>query len=113
MPRAEQLNNPVAYPLHFVGLEFGTFRLKAGALEADMLAAARTMEEQFLSKEAGFLGHAILKGKDDVYVDLAFATSQTAAEEICGKWMQNQYALAFLEHIDHTSTSIGFYTRLL
>lgn len=100
------------YPMSFKGLEFGTFHLKAAASEAEMLAAAKQMEEEFLSKEAGFLGHAVLKGNDGTYVDLAFATSQAVAEEICAKWAQNAFALKFLGFIDHTSTNIGFWTRL-
>lgn len=77
-----------------------------------MLAAAKSMEDQFLNKEEGFLGHAILKGNDGTYVDLAFATSQEKAEEICSKWTQNPHALAFLEYIDHASTNISFWSRL-
>jgi hypothetical protein len=100
------------YPITFRGLEFGTFRLKAGASEADMLAASKVMEREFLDKEDGFLGHAILKGNDGAYVDLAFATSQTKAEEICGKWLQNPYALAFLAFIDPASTHMSFWSRL-
>jgi hypothetical protein len=105
------MNKPT-FPITFKGLEFGTFRLKAGASEADMLTAAKNMEDEFLNKEEGFLGHAILKGNDGTYVDMAFAISQAKAEEICGKWMQDPHALAFLEFIDHTSTNIGFWTRL-
>lgn len=105
------MSNP-SFPITFKGLEFGTFRLKGGAAEADMLAAAKTMEDEFLNEEEGFLGHAILKGNDGTYVDLAFATSQAKAEELCGKWMQNPHALKFLGFIDDTSTNIGFWTRL-
>jgi hypothetical protein len=112
MNSATQMTQSAPYPLQFAGIEFGTFRLKVGASESDMLAAAKRMENEFLSKEPGFLGHAILKGKDDTYVDLAFAVSQSKAEEICAKWLGNQYALAFLEFIDHSSTNIGFFTRL-
>lgn len=101
-----------SYPITFKGLEFGTFRLKAGTVEKDMLAAAKEMEDEFLNKEEGFLGHAILKGNDGTYVDIAFATSQAKAEELCGKWMQNPHALKFLEFIDHASTNMGFWTRL-
>jgi hypothetical protein len=100
------------YPISFNGLEFGTFRLKAGVSEADMLAAAKQMEDDFLYKEEGFLGHAILKGNDGSYVDLAFATSQAKAEEICGKWVKNPFALKFLDFIDHASANITFWTRI-
>jgi hypothetical protein len=101
-----------SYPITFKGLEFGTFRMKAGMSESDMLAAVKTMEAEFLEKEEGFLGHAILKGNDGTYVDLAFATFQAKAEEICGKWLQNPRALAFLSFIDSTTTNMSFWTRL-
>lgn len=104
--------SPPNFPPTFKGLEFGTFRLKTGALEADMLAAAKIMEEEFLNQEEGFLGHAVFRGKDDTYVDLVFAVSQVRAEELCGKWMQNPYALKYLQFVEPTSTDISFWSRL-
>jgi len=96
----------------FVGMEFCTFRLKEGASEAKMLEAAKNMEQEFLSKEQGFLGHGVLKGKDRTYVDLAFATSQQKAEAICGKWMENEFALKYLEFIDSESVDLSFWQRI-
>ncbi len=96
----------------FVGIEFCTFMLKEGASEEKMLGAAKDMEKEFLSKESGFLGHSVLKGKDGVYVDMAFATSQEKAEAICGKWMDNKFALKYLEFIDSESVNLGFWERI-
>jgi len=96
----------------FVGMEFSTFRLKESSSEAKMLEAARNMEQEFLSKEDGFLGHGVLKGKDGIYVDLAFATSQEKAESICGKWMENAFALKYLEFIDSESVDLSFWERI-
>lgn len=96
----------------FVGIEFCTFRLKEGASEEKMLEAAKNMEQEFLSKEHGFLGHGVLKGKGETYVDLAFATSQELAEKICGKWMENEFALKYLEFIDSESVDLSFWTRI-
>jgi len=96
----------------FVGIEFCTFLLKDNASEEDMIKCSSDMEQQFLSSEDGFLGHAILKGKDGLYVDLAFATSQEKAEEICGKWMENEFALKYLEFIESESVNISFWTRI-
>ena len=100
------------YPITFKGLEFSTFRLKTGVAESDILAAAKALEDEFLNKAEGFLGHAILKGNDGIYVDMLFATSQARAEELCEMWMSNAHALAFLEFIDHTSTNMSFWTHL-
>jgi hypothetical protein len=110
-PHENTVSN-LSYPITFKGLEFGTFRLKAGVSESAMLAAAQVMENEFLRQEEGFLGHAILKGHDGAYVDLAFATSRAKAEEICGKWLQNPHALAFLAFIDPASTHMSFWSRL-
>jgi len=96
----------------FVGMEFATFKLKDGTSEKEMLEAAKNMEQEFLSKEKGFLGHGVLKGKDGLYVDLAFATSKEKAEEICGKWMGNEFALKYLEFIDSESVNMGFWERI-
>ena len=96
----------------FAGFEFGVFKLKQGVSEEKMLEASIKMEREFLSKEAGFLGHGILKGKDDTYVDIAFATSQEKAEKICGKWMENEFALKYLEFIDPESVNLSFWERI-
>lgn len=108
---SDALNN-IASINSFVGMEFCTFRLKEGASEVSMLEAAKNMEQEFLSKEQGFLGHAVLKGKDGTYVDLAFATSQQKAEAICGKWMENEFALNYLEFIDSESVDLSFWQRI-
>ena len=104
--------NIIASINSFVGMEFCTFMLKEGASEAKMLEAAKNMEQEFLSKEPGFLGHGVLKGKDGTYVDLAFATSQQKAEAICGKWMENEFALKYLEFIDSESVDLSFWQRI-
>ena len=51
----------------FSGMELGIFKLKNGVLESDMLEAAKIADQEFLSKEDGFLGHAVLKGKGGLY----------------------------------------------
>ncbi|WP_374346951.1 hypothetical protein [Chitinimonas sp.] len=98
--------------LAFGGMELGTFRLKPQVSEAQMLAAARQMEEAFLNNQPGLLAHAILKGADGVYIDLALADSQARAEEICSKWLEDAHALAFLDMIDPESVLMQFFSRL-
>jgi len=93
-------------------MEFGTFKLKEEASEEKMLQAAKNMEQEFLSKETGFLGHAVLKGQNGMYVDVAFATTQEQAEAICGKWTENAFALKYLEFIDCESADLKFWTRI-
>lgn len=96
----------------FTGLEFGVFKLKNGVSETEMIKAAEVAEKNFLSKEVGFLGHAVLKGENDLYVDLSFATTKEKAEEICGKWMSNEFTLKYIEFIDPESVDMSFWTRI-
>ncbi len=96
----------------FSGLEFGTFRLKKDVSEHELLKASKMLDQEFLCQEDGFLGHAILKGEDGLYVDLAFATTQEKAEQICAKWMSNEFALKYLECLDPESVKLSFWTRI-
>ncbi len=96
----------------FTGLEFGLFKLKNGASEKEMLKAAEDADKYFMSNEEGFLGHAVLKGENGLYVDLSFSTTKEQAEEICGKWMSNEFALKYIEFIDPESVDMSFWSRI-
>ncbi|VAW88619.1 hypothetical protein MNBD_GAMMA17-2290 [hydrothermal vent metagenome] len=96
----------------FAGMEFGIFKLKDGVSEIEMLKAADAADKNFLSKEDGFLGHAVLKGKDGLYVDLSFATTKEKAEEICGKWMNNKFTLQYIEFIEPGSIDMSFWEKI-
>ena len=96
----------------FSGVEIGFFKLKPGITEKDMLLAAESADKNFLCKEPGFLGHSVLKGEDGLYVDLSFATSKEQAQEICGKWMDNEFTLKYIEHIDPESVDMSFWQRI-
>ncbi len=97
---------------NFIGLEFGIFKLKNDVSESEMLKAAEEADINFMSKEEGFLGHAVLKGENGLYVDLSFATTKEQAEEICGKWMSNEFTLKYIEFIDPESVDMSFWSRI-
>ncbi len=97
---------------NFAGFEFGTFKLKEGISEEQMLQLANDTDNEFMSKEDGFLGHAVLKGEDGMYADLAFATTKEKAQEICGKWMENAFALKYIDAIDPESVNMSFWSRI-
>ncbi len=96
----------------FSGIEFGIFKLKKGVSESEMLKSAKIADQKFLSKEDGFLGHTVLKGEGGLYVDLTFASTKEKAEEICGKWMNNEFTLKYLEFIDPESVNMSFWSRI-
>lgn len=99
----------------FGGMEFSTFKLKNGVSEAELFGAVDKMVEGLYSDEAGFLGHAVLKGTDNTYVDIVFATSQSRAAELCAKWGAGPFApacLSYLEKIKEDSVKLAFFERI-
>ena len=99
----------------FGGMEFSTFKLKNGVSEAELFGAVAKMVEGLYSDEEGFLGHAVLKGKDSTYVDIVFATSQSRAVELCAKWGTGPFApacLSYLEKIKEGSVKLEFFERI-
>ncbi|WP_332777840.1 hypothetical protein [Polaromonas sp.] len=99
----------------FGGMEFSTFKLKHGVSESELFAAVDKMVEGLYSTEEGFLGHTLLKGMDDTYVDVVFATSQSRAAELCAKWGAGPFApacLSYLEKIEEGSAKLAFFQRI-
>ncbi len=99
----------------FSGMEFSVFKLRQGISESALLAAVERMVEGLYAGEEGFLGHAILKGVDDTYVDVLFASSAARASELCGKWGTGPFAeacLAYLEKIEEGSARLAFFQRI-
>lgn len=99
----------------FGGMEFSTFKLKPGVSETDLFTAIDQMVEGLYANEEGFLGHALLRGKDDLYVDVVFADSQSRAAELCGKWGNGPFApdcLAYLAKIEESSVHLEFFQRV-
>ena len=91
----------------FSGIEFSVFKLKQGVPEPALLAAVEQMVEGLYAGEEGFLGHAILKGADDIYVDVLFANS--------AKWGSGPFAeacLSYLEKIEEGSARLAFFQRI-
>ena len=97
---------------NFSGMEFATFKLKEGVSEETMLQMIKDVDTKFLQNEEGFLGHTTLKGADGIYADVAFATTQERVQEICNKWMENEFALKYIELIDETSVDMSFWNRI-
>ncbi|WP_298210370.1 hypothetical protein [Acidovorax sp.] len=99
----------------FGGMEFSTFRLAPGVTEAELIPAVETMVQSLYAAEPGFLGHAVLRGAEGVYVDVIFATSQARAAELCGKWGTGPFApacLPYLEKIQEGSAQLAFFERI-
>ena len=70
------------------------------------------MDANFLQKDEGILGHVTLKGRYGIYADVVFATSQEKAQKICGKWMDNEFALKYIELIHEESVDMTFWNRI-
>ena len=99
----------------FGGLEFSTFKLKEGTSEDELFKAVDEMVKGLYSEDPDFLGHALLKGENGIYVDVVFATSQSKAAELCSKWGTGPFAhecISYLEKIQEGSASLEFFQRI-
>lgn len=96
----------------FAGFEFAVFKAKEGVTEEDLLTLSKEVDDRFLSNEEELLSHFLLKGKDGLYADVAIATTQKKAEEICQLWLHNDVAKRYLELLDETSVDMTFWTRI-
>ncbi len=97
------------------GMEFSTFRLQPGVTEAQLRVAVDEMVAGLYADEPGFLGHALLRGADGVYVDVVFADSMERARALCAKWGSGPFApacMAYLAAICPGSANLGFFERL-
>lgn len=97
---------------NYSGMEFSTFKLKSGVSEEELFKAADDAVIGLMAKEEGFLGHAILRGSDNTYVDVLSATSQERAAQICAKWVGNSFCQSYLEKIEEGSVNLAFYQRV-
>lgn len=89
------------------GVELGQFRLREGVTEEALRCAHARMVEHHLSQQTGWRGQRLLKLKDGIWADLAFAQSQETAEAICASWSGNEDCEAFLAMIEPVSMQFG------
>lgn len=94
-------------PHMFHGVEFGRFRLKPGATEAELIGLGKAMEERYLKNQPGFVAHFIVALDDGVYMDVVHAETRQDAERICASWMGQPDCEAFLSLIEADSISFG------
>ncbi|WP_444894845.1 hypothetical protein [Microbulbifer sp. SSSA005] len=96
----------------FLGFEFAVFQLKDGVTEEQLLALSKEVDDKFLSNEKEILSHFLLKGKDGKYADVAIATTQVKAEEVCQLWLHNDVTQKYLELLDQESVDMSFWSRI-
>lgn len=101
------------------GLEFSLFRLRPGASEQALAAAARRMADGLYRGEPGFVQHLVVRsdaGQDaGLYADVVLADSAQRARHLCGKWGQGPFDPAcrdYLELIAPESVRLQFWDRV-
>ncbi|MEH6575697.1 MAG: hypothetical protein V7731_01345 [Amphritea sp.] len=97
---------------NFAGFEFAAFRLKKGVNEEQLIAMSQQVDGKFLCDKDGVLGHFLLKGSDGLYADVAIATTQQRAEEVCQEWLSNDTTKQYLELLDPESVKMTFWSRI-
>ncbi len=96
----------------FTGLEFAVFKLKPGVQEADLIQLSKTIDSHFLAQKKDLLAHFLLRGTEGLYADVAIASTQEKAEEICLEWVTNEFTKPYLELLDNDSVDMSFWSRI-
>ena len=66
-------------------VEWAPIRLAAGRTEADLLAASRTFQTDFLARQPGFLRRELVRKAEGEYVDIVHWRSEADARAILGR----------------------------
>jgi hypothetical protein len=78
-------------------VEWAPFQLRGGASEAELFEASGQIQEQFLSRQHGFVRRDLLRWKNDCWVDIVYwidresadAAMKAAAEStVCQRYFQ-------------------------
>lgn len=62
-------------------IEWAPFELKEGIDEAVLLEASEALQDEFLSKQPGFIRRELLRGEGRTWVDLVYWENGSAIEE--------------------------------
>ncbi|AYR21496.1 hypothetical protein [Alcaligenes faecalis] len=89
------------------GIEVGQFRLRQGFSEEALRAAHTKMVNKHLSLQPGWLGQRLVRLQDGSFMDIAFATTDTHAQNICRSWAGNADCNTFLDMIEPISMEFG------
>jgi hypothetical protein len=66
---------------HNVVVEWAPFAVKPGVGDGELIAASEALQNEFLSRQRGFIRRELLKGKNGQWVDLAVWESRDAADQ--------------------------------
>lgn len=89
------------------GVEIGRFRLKQGIQENEMRQVYNRMVAGHLALQPGWKSQHLVKLKNGIFLDLAFADSILLAEAICASWHGQALCNDFLAMIEPESMEFG------
>lgn len=93
-------------------IENVTFRLAAGADEADFLAADRAVQEDLVPNRPGFLRRTTARGADGEWLVVTLWRSEQDAEATLQEIHDDPVHLRFMALVDQPSLTTRRYTTL-
>jgi hypothetical protein len=90
-------------------IEWAPFTLVEGIDEEKLLQASQALQTDFLSKQKGFLGRELLKGKGNDWVDLVYWENREAAEQASQNAANSPVCYAYFQLMgaDHAEPGAG------
>jgi hypothetical protein len=90
-------------------IEWAPFTLVESIDEEKLLQASQALQTDFLSKQKGFLGRELLKGKGNDWVDLVYWENREAAEQASQNAANSPVCYAYFQLMgaDHAEPGAG------
>ena len=91
-------------------IEMASFRLNAGVTEQQLLKASASLQEDFLSKQQGFIRRELVRGPGNEWLDVVYWSNKVSAEAAMKNAVESPACHLYFQLIeaeDHTHPENG------
>jgi hypothetical protein len=87
-------------------VEIAQFRLANGVSEQDFLREVEDVQNNFLSRQSGYIDRELLKSGEGQWIDIVHWSSMEKAQLVAEVMLKDPSALGFLQKIDPQSVDM-------
>lgn len=96
-------------------VEWAPFDVLEGVSDAQLIEAANTIEQDFLSQQKGYIRRELLKGEQGKWVDLVYWSSPDLAHQAMEKASQSEACMQYfslMAGVENAESGVAHYTRV-
>ena len=91
-----------------VTIELARFRLTAGTDDKTFITKADHLQNEFLTKQSGYIKRQLLKGDEGVWVDVVYWKSRRDLLHAVTQMQEDPSAAGFMQSIDPDSVDVQY-----